>query len=84
MDFQEFNTLFKLILSKVLVVSDVVLEPYYEKALEIVKNIDPDDALFIACALAYPDSIIWSNDKDLKKQTKIKVLNTKEIIDLLY
>jgi len=77
----EFNKLLQIILKKVLVVPNQTLLPYKEKAFEIVKDIDPDDVLFIACALAYPNSIIWSNDKELKKQDIIKVLNTEEIIE---
>ena len=53
-----------------------------EEALEIVKDIDIDDTLFVACALAFPNSIIWSDDKKLKEQNKINILNTKEIMDL--
>jgi len=80
---EEFEKLFRLILSKVLIVPNEVLMPYREKAFEIVKDIDPKDVLFIACALAYSGSIIWSNDKKLKKQSKARILNTEEIIDSL-
>ena len=59
------------------------MHPFKEQALEIIKEIDIDDVLFVACALAFPHSIIWSEDKKLKNQNQIKVLNTKEIIDLL-
>jgi len=79
---KEFSKLLSLILKKVMIVPNNALLPYKEKALEIVKDIDKDDVLFVACALAYPESVIWSNDKKLKKQTKVIVLNTKEILDL--
>ena len=82
MSIEEFNQLLKLILTKVKVVQAEMLYPHRDKALEIVKEIDTNDVLFIACALAYPKSVIWSNDKKLKKQNKIKVLNTAEIIHL--
>lgn len=29
------------------------------KTREIIKDIDPDDVVFIAYALAYPNAIIW-------------------------
>lgn len=80
---EDFNMLLQLILKKVIIIPNEVLIPYKKEAFEIVKNIDPDDVLFVASALAYPNSIIWSNDGKLKKQSKIKVLNTKEIIKLL-
>ena len=80
---EDFSKLLQLILKKVVIVPNEVLIPYRKEAFEIVKNIDPDDVLFVACALAYPNSIIWSNDRKLKKQSRVKVLNTKEIIKLL-
>ena len=80
---EEFEKLFRLILGKVLIVPNEVLIPYRKIAFEIVKDIDPTDVLFVACALAYPGSVIWSNDKRLKKQSKVRVLNTKELTDLL-
>ena len=80
---EEFEKLFRLILGKVLIVPNEVLIPYRKIAFEIVKDIDPKDVLFVACALAYPGSAIWSNDKRLKKQSKVRVLNTKELTDLL-
>jgi len=78
---EDFSKLLQLILKNI--VPNEVLIPYRKEAFEIVKNIDPDDVLFVACALAYHNSIIWSNDRKLKKQSRVKVLNTKEIIKLL-
>ena len=80
---EDFSKLLQLILKKVVIVPNEVLIPYRKEAFEIVKNIDPDDVLFVACALAYHNSIIWSNDRKLKKQSRVKVINTKEIIKLL-
>ena len=60
-------------MKKVLLVPKESLASHRDDALSIVKDIDTDDAVFIACALAYPNSIIWSDDKKLKKQDKIKL-----------
>lgn len=79
----DFVELLDLLLSKVVVVHEQALQPYRKKAWELVKDIDPDDVLFVACALAFPDSIIWSDDKKLKLQLKVKVLSTQEIAALL-
>lgn len=43
---------------------------------------DPDDMTYFALALKL-DCPIWSNDKKLKEQNKIKVYNTHEIYDSL-
>lgn len=42
---------------------------------------DPDDAEYLALALrfSYP---LWSNDKELKKQLKIKVFSTSDLLKL--
>jgi len=76
--------LLSLILTRVKLVSPELLETNKLEALEIAKSInDLDDLLFIACALTYSDSAIWSNDKDLKRQSKVKVMDTKEFLIFL-
>jgi predicted nucleic acid-binding protein len=60
---EEFRRLLQLILMKVLIVPNDVLEPYKEEAIEILKDIDIDDAPFIACGLAYSNSVLWSDDE---------------------
>ncbi|MBI2151227.1 PIN domain nuclease [Candidatus Woesearchaeota archaeon] len=83
MEKDKFEELLELLLKKVIIVSKEDLKIHKEESLEIVKDIDKDDTVFIACALAYPESIIWSDDKKLKEQNKVKILNTSEIIALL-
>lgn len=77
----DFDELLKLITSKVEIVPKEKLIPNKEKAVEIIRDRDKDDITFIACALAYPNSVIWSDDKKLKRQKKIVILNTQEIMD---
>ena len=83
MSADEFNKLLALILRKVTIVPSEALEPYRQEANDIAKNIDVNDTLFIACALAYRGSAIWSNDSRLKKQSRIDVINTAEAMKLL-
>lgn len=78
-----FNTLLRLLLKKVVIIPNEVLIPYKKDAYEIVKDIDKNDVIFIACALAYPNSIIWSDDSKLKRQPKVRIINTREIIKLI-
>lgn len=80
---KDFDGLLGLLLRRVLVIPDEVILPYRKKANEIVKSIDPDDAVFIACALAFPNSVVWSDDKRLKRQTEVRIMNTSEIITSL-
>lgn len=80
---KDFNELLELILRRVLIVPNEALYKYRKEAMKIVKDIDSDDEIFIACALAYPDCVLWSDDKKLKKQPKVKVVNTGEIKDYI-
>jgi len=79
---EDYHRLLYKLLQYILIIPNEIISPFKKEALEIVKDIDIDDALFVACALAFPNSIIWSDDKKLKEQNKINILNTKEIIDL--
>ncbi|MEM0330548.1 MAG: PIN domain-containing protein [Archaeoglobaceae archaeon] len=69
-------------LRKIEILEPEIVNKFRNRALEILKDIDPNDApfLFLAIALNCP---IWSNDKDLKKQSLVKVYTTKEILELL-
>ena len=80
---KDFSTLITLLLTKVELVEESDLHKHKEEALNIVKNIDVNDVLFIACALAFPNSILWSDDKALKKQSNVKVIGTNEIHSFL-
>lgn len=53
---------------------------FLKEAIALIS--DPDDALYFALALKLGCGI-WSNDKKLKEQDKIKVYSTEEIIELL-
>jgi predicted nucleic acid-binding protein len=79
LEHEEFDALLETILQKVLIVPSEVLNRHFGEAMGIIEKIDPDDAPFIACALAYPGSVLWSDDKRLKKQQSITVLNSQEI-----
>jgi len=57
----------------------------YLKYLDNAQRIAPDekDKDFLALSLK-ENCPLWSNDKELKKQSKIKVFSTKELIELLF
>ena len=80
---EEFNRLIKKILEYINIVEIEKIINHKEKADKIIGDIDKDDVLFVACALAYPGSIIWSEDKHFKLQNKIRVYNTKEFISVI-
>jgi predicted nucleic acid-binding protein len=51
-----------------------------DQAKEIMRNIDPDDTIFIAAALSIKDSIIWTDDKHFNQQKEIKTYNTQQMM----
>lgn len=53
---------------------------FLEQALKI--SPDPNDLDFFALALKQ-NLPIWSNDKILKEQNKVKIFNTKEVLNLI-
>ena len=71
------------LLSKLKLIPTETFVHKIKEAIEIIKHIDPDDDIFIACALANPGSVIWSDDKRLKNQSRIKILNTSEMARFL-
>lgn len=79
----EFQALLELVLRRITVVPRAQLLQHASDAWKICKDLDPDDQMYFACALAYPGSIIWSEDKALKRQSSIPVLNTAEMFELL-
>ena len=80
---RDFQLLLGVLLRKVAIVPSEALLPYRQRAWEAVKTIDPDDVLFIACALAYPGGILWSDDRRLRRQDAVTVMNTGEIRDVI-
>lgn len=54
-------------------------EQFLQKAITI--SPDPNDVDFFALALE-KECPIWSNDKELKQQASVKILTTKEVIEL--
>ena len=77
---KEFKEIFEIL--KVFVMP-VPLEKY-KKFLNKAKTIspDPDDIDIFALAIKL-NCAIWSNDSRLKKQKKIKVFSTEEIVELV-
>ncbi len=81
---KDFEDLLKILLRKVVIIPKELLLNKKDEAYKIIKDIDPDDVSFIACALIFSNSVIWSDDKKLKKQSKVRIINTTEMYSLLY
>ena len=59
------------------------IRPCYKRAKEIMKNIDQDDAVFLALALCNPNDGIWTEDAHFEKQNIVKVWKTTDLTDVL-
>mgnify|MGYP002762758443 CR=1 FL=1 len=55
--------------------------PHIEEADAAIGETDPEDVLYIACALA-SGAGIWSDDSDFDEQTVVKTYSTSDVIDL--
>jgi len=82
LDEKSFNYLMDYLFSKIDIVKMNDIAAFKDKAIEIMNEIDIDDAPFIALAM-YLKCPIWSNDGHFKKQSAIKAYTTNELISLL-
>lgn len=79
----EFTMTLNVLLERTKIIADEILAPYLERAEQIMRDIDLEDAPFIALAMSFPNDGIWSNDKDLRRQTTIRVWTTEELLEWL-
>ncbi len=86
---EEFKQLKKELAIIIRFISEKEYKSFINKADSLIKSLPKDDYLelshdidFFALALKLKCPI-WSNDKLLKKQSKVKILNTKDIILLI-
>jgi predicted nucleic acid-binding protein len=54
--------------------------PYIEQAEEVIGDTDPDDVLYLACALA-TDADVWSDDSDFEEQDVVGTHSTSNVIN---
>ncbi len=78
---KEFDRLVELVLNQINFVSDDELKPFLPAAVFLLE--DSKDWLYLACALK-EDTIVWSNDKGFKKQKRVGVKTTSEMIEADY
>lgn len=74
---EEFEELSKKLLSKIRIIAHEELVPYMPASKSLIK--DEKDLIYLACALK-EDTIIWSNDKEFRKQNRIKIRTTEEMV----
>lgn len=70
------------ILAHVALIPEEDIQSQLPRAKAMMADIDPDDAVFVAAALARADAVVWSDDAHLSCQTVVRVLRTKEAMAL--
>ena len=80
---KEIKKLLNTLLENLILVPIDEYEKKMDEGMKIIGKIDEKDTQFIALALSIENDGIWSNDKHFKKQKKIKVFKTIDILNLL-
>jgi len=73
----DFSNLVARILVQVTIINDSELSPFVVAAASLIK--DKKDWLYLACAL-YKNTVIWSNDKGFKSQSRVRIFTTEEML----
>jgi len=76
-----FEILLSLIFERISIISEDEYKPFFEKSKKLIS--DPDDVSFIAASLAIKADGIWSDDYHFLEQNELKILKTKEMVDLM-
>jgi predicted nucleic acid-binding protein len=76
---------FKLLLKELKGVVEFVDSSIYVNCVRDVKDVCPDekDVDFLALAFFW-QSFLWSNDAVLKRQDKVKIYSTREVVDMFF
>lgn len=77
---EEVKLALGIILTNIQVIPSEDILAKFDEAEEIMCSIDRYDAPFVAAALSMACDGILSDDKDLKRQKKVKVWRTSEIM----
>ncbi|MBI5393507.1 hypothetical protein HZA96_06585 [Candidatus Woesearchaeota archaeon] len=79
----EFFIIFEKIKDKLILIKDELVTKRIDEAITIMKSIDNANAPVLALALSIENNGIWSDDKHLEKQNKVKVWKTKDLMEYL-
>lgn len=79
----KFDILFQSIFENIIIVPYEEIKPCYKRAMKIMENIDPDDAVFLALSFCSHNDGIWTEDTHFGDQDAVKVWKTTELIKVL-
>lgn len=79
---EEFENIHAMVTRRIIFLDDGLISLKMDEAREIMSNIDPDDAPFIAAALS-SGADIWSDDKHFLRQDRVKIWTTVDLMKIL-
>lgn len=79
---QDIRKLLDLMLTRIIVIHHKDFKDSIKEAYKIMKDIHVNDTPFLAAAM-HLNSPVWSNDAHFKKQKKVKVYSTRELLELM-
>ena len=82
MNEEEYIALLNHLLKHVALVPEEQIKGKMGEAKELLGKIDPDDIIFLATALSIDNAMIWSDDAHFDNQNRIRVLKTKDIVNI--
>jgi len=78
----EVKLALSILLTNIRIIPSKDVSAKWNEANQIIGSIDKSDIPFAAASLSLAGDGIWSDDKDFKRQRRIKVFTTKEMISL--
>ncbi len=78
----EIDSVLETLLTNVRTVPAGEIMSKWKEAEAIMAPIDRNDTAFLAAAMSVPCDGIWSDDRHLKRQKKVKVWRTKDVLGL--
>ena len=78
-----YHPALELITKKLIVMPDYFYENRMKEANKIIGGIDKDDEPYIALALELDADGIWSYDNDFRKQRKVNIFSTSDLLLLI-
>ncbi len=75
----EYHEILRGLFEYVRIIPTEEIQKNWTRAKAIMEHIDPEDVVFIASAMTFNSSIIWSDDKDFEKQKSVKIIKTHRI-----
>jgi len=78
----EIDSVLDTLLTKIKVIPAEEVLSKWREAQEVMERVDENDVPFVAAALRAECDAIWSDDKHLRRQSKVKVWTTRDLSGL--